>query len=521
MSGPSNNRVEPRFFGAPELYNNRPQKKKEIINPSLWVDESNPPPPPPYTPNEPASSFATTNASAPPLESSPEYPIYPPIHYGTIPQPYPARANNTSDVATPSWPWISPPSAPAPSEYEVYSSPLTKKKTFCEYLVQIMFYVFCFCLLFRLIDLLVYGVEFAGSCAHGVEWTDVPKQIEYFAGLKIRVIGGSLSSGKIIIKTITSDSMLENGIIIGTVHATALVSPPSLINNSDLSFSITHFSNGTTLEFYLPQDLSSRACVRLDAIIYVPAGTPYLTVEVQNSHIVVSDETIDVNQLGLYTTNNDIDMYSIWNGKELSLSTTNGHLELYRSIKATDSIGLVSTNGMIRTRDNVNAVNLVYISTTNGAINIDKDISSQKSTKLITTNGHIFAYNVTGSTVEVRTSNSRVKIDHAHVVSTFDVQSTNAKMEVTLDSGKNVQAMLRTSNGELTATFVRLFDVSTSSYDKVSLVDPLGWAHLKKVTKSHLAGTRYSFTLPQENSDGLILMGTSNDNIHLNFAKED
>lgn len=342
----------------------------------------------------------------------------------------------------------------SPSEYDAYASAATKKKSFCEYVVQVMFYVFCFCLLFRLIDLLVYGVEFAGSCAHGVEWTDVPKQIEYFAGLKIRVIGGSLSSGKIVIKTITSDSALENGIIIGTVHATALVSPPSLIHNSDLSFSISRFSNGTTLEFYLPHDLSSRTCIRLDAVIYVPARTPYLTVEVQNSHIVVSDETIDVEQLGLDTTNNDIDMYPAWSGQVLSLSTKNGHLESHRAIEATDSVAFVSTNGMIRTRENVNAANLVYVSTTNGAINIDKEVSSEKSTKLITTNGHILAYNVTGKDVEVRTSNARVKVDHGHATHTLDVLSTNAQMDVTLDSGKSVQAMLRTSNGELTATFV-------------------------------------------------------------------
>ncbi|GAA5802136.1 hypothetical protein HPULCUR_007597 [Helicostylum pulchrum] len=515
--GPSNNRVEPRFFGAPELYNKSPAKKEPV-----WPDESSNPPPP-YTPSEPSSSSA---ASAPPLELTPEYSIYTPVHYGTIPQPYPA--NNTPDVvATPTWPWISPPRAPeplyqrSPSEYDAYASPPTKKKTLCERLVQIMFYLFCFCLLFRLIDLLVNGVEFAGSsCAHGVEWTAVPKQIEYFAGLNIRVIGGrgSLSSGKITIRTITSDS-------VGTVHATALVSP-SLIHNSDLSFTISRFPNGTTLEFYIPQGLSSRACVRLDAVIYVPAGTPYLNVQVQNSHIVVSDETIDVEQLSLGTTNSDIDMYPAWSGKTLSLSTKNGHLELYRSIEATDSIELVSTNGMIRARENVNAVNLVYVSTTNGAINIDKEVSSEKYTKLITTNGHILAHNVTGNAVEVRTSNGRVKVNHGHVTNTYDVQSTNAKMEVTLDSGKNVQATLRTSNGELTATFPNnfegLFDVGTSSYDKVSLVDPLGWAHLKKVTKSHLSGTRYSNTQQEEEtSDGFILMETSNDNIHLNFfAKE-
>lgn len=100
--GPSNNRVEPRFFGAPELYNKSPAKKEPV-----WPDESSNPPPP-YTPSEPSSSSA---ASAPPLELTPEYSIYTPVHYGTIPQPYPA--NNTPDVvATPTWPWISPPRAP-------------------------------------------------------------------------------------------------------------------------------------------------------------------------------------------------------------------------------------------------------------------------------------------------------------------------------------------------------------------------------------------------------------------------
>lgn len=97
MSEP-NNRIEPSFFGSG--YGQAPKKKHH----GDWQEPNNAPPPP-YSPvpNEPTSSRPTTNPSAPPLDA-PNY-----GHYGSV--PYPAQ-NATSDANIPTWPWISPPSAP-------------------------------------------------------------------------------------------------------------------------------------------------------------------------------------------------------------------------------------------------------------------------------------------------------------------------------------------------------------------------------------------------------------------------
>lgn len=111
MSGSSNNRVEPRFFGSPDIYNDASRKKKPTVVPD-WDDDH--PPPPPYEPSE--SSSAPTNASAPPLEiPSPDYPNNPPNNYGTLPQSYP-WPNTTPPIANRNWPWVSPPSNAPPGK---------------------------------------------------------------------------------------------------------------------------------------------------------------------------------------------------------------------------------------------------------------------------------------------------------------------------------------------------------------------------------------------------------------------
>ncbi|KAI9342985.1 hypothetical protein BD770DRAFT_351460 [Pilaira anomala] len=528
MSGSSNNRVEPRFFGSPDIYNDASRKKKPTVVPD-WDDDN---PPPPYEPSE--SSSAPTNASAPPLEmSSPDYPNNPPNNYGTLPQSYP-WPNTTPPIVNRNWPWVSPPSnappvigpfsAPTgrPGEYEVFSEvPKERKRTWCERIGQMFLYLFCFCLLFRLIDLLVNGVDISGTCTHGTEWSNVPKEITYHAGLTIRVMGGSLSSGQISIKSVTSDS------ITGSVHATAVVSPRSLIYNPELNFYAQYLSNGTTLEFHLPQYLPSHACVRLDATIYVPEGTPFITVDVQNSEIIVLDEEIDVKQYRLETTNKDIDFFAKTESQDIKLATTNAKVKLHQSALNSGSIELSSTNGMIIVKEPIEAKNDITIKTSNGAIDVQHVTSQEGAIKLVTTNGFIHASNVSADTIKVRTTNGRVKIDHSHPVSLFEAKSSNAAVYVKLDSGDNVKAKLSTTNAQLTGYFPSHFegdfDVSTSRYNTVSLVDPIGWTHLKMVRDNHIIGTRYSpstFEEEEEEGKGTILMSTTNANTFIYFENE-
>lgn len=349
---------------------------------------------------------------------------------------------------------IGPFSAPTgrPGEYEIFSEvPKERKRTWCERIGQMFLYLFCFCLLFRLIDLLMNGVDIPGTCTHGgTEWSNVPKEITYHAGLTIRVMGGSLSSGQISIKSVTSDS------ITGSVHATAVVSPHSLIYNPELNFHVDYLSNGTTIEFHLPEHLPSHACVRLDATIYVPEGTPFIAVDVQNSKVIVLDEEIDVKRYRLKTTNRDIDFFAKTESQDIKLVTTNAIVKLHRSVLNTGSIELSSSNGMIIIKEPIEAKNDITIQTTNGAIDVQQVTSQEGAIRLITTNGFIHASNVTADTIKVHTTNGRVKIDHSHPVSLFEAKSSNAAVYVKLDSGDNVKAKLGTTNAQLTGYFVSL-----------------------------------------------------------------
>lgn len=137
----SNNRVDPRFFGSPSLYQplKKENKSKSVMPPPgagenpYWIPEDQPPPPYTQSPSE------SSHPSAPPLEDEEEegrgddysigntggfvrppqiqqpqspytqsYPRY--NQYGSVPSQNTCARNNsaTGDV---SWPWNAPPSA--------------------------------------------------------------------------------------------------------------------------------------------------------------------------------------------------------------------------------------------------------------------------------------------------------------------------------------------------------------------------------------------------------------------------
>lgn len=142
----NNNRVEPRFFGYPSLYQNTaPQKKNnsappyspapnepESSNSSATIDPSAPPLELPFIPHIQHSTPQTQAPTSPstPSSSSGNYPQlnyqnqqqpqnYPPQgygHYGAVNQqqhPFVNPNITTSDANLPiisNWPWIAPPS---------------------------------------------------------------------------------------------------------------------------------------------------------------------------------------------------------------------------------------------------------------------------------------------------------------------------------------------------------------------------------------------------------------------------
>ncbi|KAL7313636.1 hypothetical protein PS15m_007359 [Mucor circinelloides] len=593
QNGSNNNRIEPRFFGHPSIYQNAAatSQKKDAQQPPptenpYWAN-----PPPPYSPppNEPESSNSSVamDPSAPPLElpftphiqhatpqtqapsthitspSSHSSGNYPPLsyqnpqhspapqgygNYGAVNQqqhPYANPNISTSDANLPtvnSWPWIAPPSSghgtgspqlqqalvgypslQSPLHQQPhYYSPAKKQKSCFEMFLKYVFYFFCICLVIRLIGLLSGGVNYADSCSHGFLWRSLPDKFEFNNnGLKIRVVGGSLSGGHIVIKRVEQDSNV-NSATTGIVKATALVSPASLADNPDLSYSLTHLDNGSTsLEIFIPHDLSSRACVSLNAVIYVPDTLEFIALDVQNTHIETTNEVMNIEVASLVTTNAAFEFDSKWVGKALELKTSNAHIELNQPIDNVDDVVIYTTNGAVRFRQPLtNIRELVAVKTSNAGIDVDASMNA-KQIQLITTNGHIDIDSLDSERVELKSTNGRIDVNYANISQAMVAQTSNGAVKIRVDGNNHAELVARTTNSQIDLTMPAehegRFEIETSKTNKILFVDPLGWSQLM-YDRGYLTGTRYNPKIGKTPEAGHYQATTSNANVYVKYT---
>jgi hypothetical protein len=310
----------------------------------------------------------------------------------------------------------------------------------------------------RLISLLSDSVNpYVGLCTHGIKWETLPDKFEFGdKGVKIHVVGGHLSGGRIEIKTI--DEQDENAFTTGTVTTSVLLSPGSLSKDPELGYSLTDLPNGTTFEIFIPQHLSAlRSCISLNAVIYVPKKlVPHVVIEVQNTRLVVQDDILDIRNLILATTNSAIDFLPQWTGDSLTLQTTNGHIDVREPIKDCVEVHAITTNSAVRFRSSIKASELILVETTNGGIDIDTSIHSKHIAKLTTTNSHVNIEKITASMAELKSTNGRLQVNHAFIDGMLNAQTTNSQLKLRIDGPAQPQIIARTTNGKIYTWMVSL-----------------------------------------------------------------
>lgn len=354
-------------------------------------------------------------------------------------------------MAVPPSPQTNQPYPPYPTYQNHIHVPPKKQKTCCELTLKYIFYFFCICLVIRLIELLSEdGSAYAGFCASGVKWENLPDKFEFGdKGIKIHVAGGHLSGGRIEIKTIDEDD--ENGFTTGTVTTSALLFPASLNKDPELSFSLTHSLNGTTFEIFIPQHLSTlRSCVSLNAVIHVPKKlVPHVFIEVQNARVIVQDDTLNIGYLSLTTTNSAIEFLPQWSGDTLVLQTTNAHIDVFKSILGCTDIVASTTNAGVRLRNTIEASDLIFVATTNGGIDVDTAVNSKHTVKLTTTNGHVHVQQMKASVAELKSTNGRMQINRAYIDGILNAQTTNGQLKLHVDGSPQSQIIARTTNSNI------------------------------------------------------------------------
>lgn len=332
-----------------------------------------------------------------------------------------------------------------------------KEKSCFEKSFKYFFYFLILCVIFRLLGLINGIFSYSGSCGRGGIWEALPKQFTFEDTLIIRVASGSLTSGRVTLKGLTDEVMADDKIgPHGLVRATTNVSPTSILDDPELTYTLTNWINGTVLEIFIPEDVGrGRSCVNIDFVIYVPKITDTISVEVQNSRIEVLDETIKSKQILLQTTNRPIDFYPEWSGRALVLVTKNAHISVSRPIEATNDIAILTTNGGIRTRDTVKAGSTALFTTSNSAIDFDKTITTPVL-QAVSSSGAITVKNIVVDGVQLKTTNARIEVEHSKIKSLLNVQSSNAQVSIRVDHGfENGEAVVRTSNSRAQLVMVR------------------------------------------------------------------
>ncbi|KAI8084403.1 uncharacterized protein B0P05DRAFT_37324 [Gilbertella persicaria] len=521
-SSASGNRIAANFFGSPSLYNQPRQKKLVPTQDADW----NNPPPPPYSPsndatyslapNEPPSSASSipANPSAPPLEPmdspypSTQYPLPQsfggyhshPNQYGTIPQqPYPNVTHTTSDA---NWPWsISPsegsqPQSSPPQQHYYYNTQQKRPKTCCELLLKYLFYFFCICLVIRLIELLSGNAVYSGTCPDGMIWDKLPDHINFSSdGLKIQVVNGHLSAGQINLKRI-DDTDRQEGIVTGTIKATVLVSPNSLINDPGLDCRVVHSSEGTLLEIKIPQHYDGRSCVSLNADIYLPDSLSHLHILATNVKVKFKDTgVLKIDQLYVRSSNEDIEMGSEWQGQTSTLTTTNAKIYLEKTMTAVQDVTLETTNSKIQLKQPIKAGASIRLITKNDVISTE-GLLDAPVLEMTTTNGAVRANQLKASQSKIKTTNGRVVIANAKVEDMFHVETSNDLISVVMTESDHSKVSLTTTNGDIDVImpvyFQGGFELESSQASKFIIEDPLHWAKIEFYQRGQTRGTRYS-----------------------------
>ncbi|KAI8878140.1 hypothetical protein K501DRAFT_228929 [Backusella circina FSU 941] len=457
------------------MYNNfHPQqqeqdKKRHPISGDIYPPHQQAPPPP--------YSDTASQPSAPPLMDQDEnayatyprsYPkdnnVYPPqgYLYGALPQqqnaPPPANPNVVN------WPWFSPPMIPnIPSP----PPPPENTKSFCQSLTK--FFVFCLfsILIMDFFKMIWFGSGSLSCSSNGILWERLPDEILFEDSLRVSTTGdGYLSSGNI--RVVETNDIHTQGTIVPTIR----VSPKRILE--DLDYTITTTDNGTHLELHLPSQHNWRHCIHLEMTVYVPRHLTALDLNVQNTAIKTENEQLLIDRLALTTSNAMISIGSEWHGREsLALTTSNGRILLDGpKVTASGSIQLTTSNAAILTKDLVAPL-----------------------VKVKTTNGHIAIDHVNATDAEIISSNAKVEVSSSHIEKSIQVKSSNAAMFVRVDQGKRIIADVKTTNGSPTLymplDYEGSLEAKTSSNNKVVLVDPTHWLHIRSLGKGYLMGERY------------------------------
>lgn len=351
------------------------------------------------------------------------------------------------------------------------------------------------------------------------DWEALPKDFNFESHrFLFQTVGDSLSEGHIqFLKAGPNE--------VGRVELRARITH-DLIDNPELTYHLTHDNDSTTFEIHIPRRYEhgyNKHYIRLDANIYVPSyKMDDFTVRVQNTKFKFDEnDSFDIESLLLSSTNSGISFDSKWQGKQFVLKSTNGRIEVNKSLLDADTVELHTSNGAIKIKDTIQANKEIKLVTTNGGIDV-KDALETVDLKATTSNSAIHIYQISAETAIIETTNGQSDIKHAHVSTLLRTKTTNSRLDVNVEDCQYCQVTATTSNAGITARLPAdhegPFSIQTSRGRHIAFEDDLNWSKIQVRDKSSVRGERYN---PNEEGKkgGRVVIQTTNADATVLFTK--
>jgi hypothetical protein len=294
-----------------------------------------------------------------------------------------------------------------------------------------------------------------------VRWEDLPSKIDVEQDLYLAIEGPVTMSESFI--NIHPSSDRDKGWIESEIN----ISPASLVDSSDLYYSLEQQDDETRLKLHLPpwdwkhDGTYDRPCVQVRMNIYLPDKIKSLRASANNIPIHVTDGsrvakweeveqdnvvTLETDRVELSTTNAAILVDAAWEGDTMALTTANGEIRLLGPMEAGDWIRLQSSNAALTTAGTLTSKSKIDMTTSNGKV-LAQSLIAKDTLQITTSNAAInLQSKVSADQIIVQSSNGPLQLPFLVAESSLSASTSNALIDAQVTGEKDPQLHFATRN---------------------------------------------------------------------------
>ncbi|RUS25882.1 hypothetical protein BC938DRAFT_471516 [Jimgerdemannia flammicorona] len=253
------------------------------------------------------------------------------------------------------------------------------------------------------------------------------------------------------------------------------------INPSTISKHIVNDAGTYRHTLITPDQLKWSQCLTVRWIVVLPsawADANALGVDVRNSHVEIAVEDLPFQEISIRTTNAWIEAKGLA-AAAVHLESTNG--KIHGQVSAGRELSVKTSNGLIDMTARNQSTETVSVHTTNGPVR--GSYLAKRSVVLETTNGPVDAQ-TEAETVTVRSTNGAIRGSY-HAVKALKIDTTNAPVEV---EAKAEEVEVRTTNGKISGSYLSTLVMDARTTNGGILMEARGKEIMLKSTNGRIDG---------------------------------